>query len=56
MGSTRPTGGSCRAGSVVSMVALNGARIPVRLDIRTIEQATNDSVQCLHIVKVIHKA
>jgi hypothetical protein len=34
------------------MVGLNGAKIPVRLDIKTVEQSTTDHTQQLHIVKV----
>jgi hypothetical protein len=34
------------------MVGLNGAKIPVRLDIKTVEQTGTDHTQRLHIVKV----
>lgn len=52
MGGKRPTAGSCRAGGIVPMVGLSGAKIPVRLDIKTVEQSTTDHTQRLHIVKV----
>lgn len=52
MAGERPPQGSCRSGAVVCMLAANGARIPVRLEIKTVEHANQDHVQSLHIVKV----
>ena len=52
MGGVRPPRGSCRAGAIVPMLALNGSKVPVRLDIKSVEQSTSDHTQRLHIVKV----
>lgn len=52
MAVTRPWAGSCRAGSVVHMQALTGAKIPVRLEIKAIEDNTAEKVSHRHVVKV----
>jgi hypothetical protein len=60
MGGTNPPFSSCRAGAIVPMLAGNGTKIPVRLEIKTVEQERaagayhtgDDHVQRLHIVKV----
>lgn len=55
MGSTRPQPGSCRAGGVVHMLSVTGARVPVRLEIKTVDSTQNqtaDEHSRMHIVKV----
>lgn len=54
MGGTRPQPGSCRAGGVVHMLALTGVKVPVRLNIKTVDSShtQNGDTHRLHIVKV----
>lgn len=60
MGGTVPPFSSCRAGAIVPIIAGNGTKIPVRLEMRTVEQERaagayhtgDDHVQRMHIVKV----
>lgn len=56
MGGVHPPASSCRAGAVVSMLGLNGAKIPVKLEIKSVEHSTKDRVEHLHIVKVSGEA
>lgn len=50
--SGRPPLGSCRAGSVVSMLTASGAAVPVRLAITSRDEQSGDKMTHRHIIKV----